>query len=392
MLEEYMLDIGYSEDQINIIKNVYPTFRYSSSTTLYNIKSLYNFFRRNGLSNEEFIYVTTTSPSIISESIENIKLKIIELNTFGFNKIDSFNIIKNYPYILEISNQRIKNKFDKLQELGFLKDNIIYIISENSSLFGIESSSLKKRFQLFIDFGYTEKEIIDIISCVPKLFDCSTSIIQKKFDEFKNMGFKPNEIIKITYILPELFIGSVNVINDKFNDLVEFGYSELDITNIIKKIPIILKDYYLDNITVKLNCLTELGFNNDEIILITCNNPYILLYPEEAIIERFNNLLFFDFSIESIRKMIINLPILFGYNINTVKERISYYDEIGLKNLITINSSILLFPCELIKRRYDFLSKTISIDDNNYKYLFLNDIEFYKKFKISKTDLMKDVK
>ena len=124
MLEEYMLDIGYSNNQIKIIKNIYPTSLYSCSTILYNLKNLYNYFHKNGINNKEFIYITVTTPNIISESIENIKQKIFELNEFGFNKFESFDIIKNYPYILEISNQKIKNKFDKLTDIGFSKKEI----------------------------------------------------------------------------------------------------------------------------------------------------------------------------------------------------------------------------------------------------------------------------
>ena len=76
MLEEYMLDLGYSTDQIKIIRNTYPKRVYSESTLLFNLKNLYNFLRRNGVLNKEFIKITITTPNIINESIENIKLKI----------------------------------------------------------------------------------------------------------------------------------------------------------------------------------------------------------------------------------------------------------------------------------------------------------------------------
>ena len=95
MFDEYLQDIGYSKDQINIIHNF--SSGYSSSTLLYNIKNLYNYLKENNITDNEFINITITYPSILLESIDNIKLKLYELNTLGFNKLDCINI-KIYPF------------------------------------------------------------------------------------------------------------------------------------------------------------------------------------------------------------------------------------------------------------------------------------------------------
>ena len=47
MLEEYLLDIGYSEKDINKINNFFPKKIYSEATILYNFRNLERFFRRN---------------------------------------------------------------------------------------------------------------------------------------------------------------------------------------------------------------------------------------------------------------------------------------------------------------------------------------------------------
>ena len=150
MFEEYLLDIGYTEEQINIIRN-YSS--YSSSTLLYNIKILYNFFKENNITNNEFINITVTNPSIILESIDNIKLKLYELSTFGFNKLDSINILKTYPYILDINTDRIKTRLNKFIDLGFSKENIIYIITNNAYLLRGDFSSYKRKFDFFLEYG-----------------------------------------------------------------------------------------------------------------------------------------------------------------------------------------------------------------------------------------------
>ena len=72
MFEDYLLDIGYSKEQINIIRNFNPSL--GSSSLLYNIKNLYSFLKQYNINNNEFINITMTNPSIILESIDNIKL------------------------------------------------------------------------------------------------------------------------------------------------------------------------------------------------------------------------------------------------------------------------------------------------------------------------------
>ena len=76
MLDEYMLGIGYSSFEVDTIKNIYPISKYSESTTLYNLKNLYNYLKNNNISNEDFVFITMTVPSVIIESIENIKIKV----------------------------------------------------------------------------------------------------------------------------------------------------------------------------------------------------------------------------------------------------------------------------------------------------------------------------
>ena len=385
MFDEYLLDIGYSKDQISIIRNFHSL--YSSSTLLYNIKSLYNFFKENNISNTEFINITMTYPAIILESIDNIKLKLYELNTLGFNKLNSINILKTYPYVLEISLDKIRNRLNKFVELGFSKESIINIITNSAYLLRGDFSSYKRRFDYFIEYGYSKKNTLKIFTEISELFDCNITIIKNKINDFKNIGFNDTDIIKITSLLPNLFMVNTNIINDKFKYLIEFGYKDIDITQIIKKIPIILKSIYLENINNKIDNLIKLGFNKDEIILITCNNPYVFLYSEDNITNKFDSLL--DYVVkDDLIKMCSNFPLIFGYCTSNLIEKIEYYNKLKINDSYIDNSKILIYPLELIKARYFFLSKKVNINKDNYDTLFLEDYKFYKKYKIKTTKLL----
>ena len=384
MFDEYLLDIGYSKDQISIIRNF---SNYSSSTLLYNIKNLYNYLKENNITNNEFINITITNPSIILESIDNIKLKLYELNTLGFNKLNSFYILKTYPYILEISFDKIRNRLNKFVELGFTKESVINIITNSAYLLRGDFSSYKRRFDFFIEFGYSKKNTLKIFTNISELFDCSITDIKNKISDLKSIGFESGDIIKITSLLPDLFLINSNIITDKFKYLIEFGYNELDIIQIIKKIPILLKNNYLENISNKLSNLLSLGFTNKDIILMTCNNPYILLYSIESIISTYDKLLELVVC-DDLIKMCVNCPILFGYSTSNVSDKINYYNKIKLNDIYIDNSKILIYPLELIKARYFFLSKKINITKDNCDCLFLEDYKFYKKYKINTTKLL----
>ena len=58
MLDEYMNVIGYTDEEISLIKKAYPINTYTESTLLYNIKNIVNYFRRNSLDNKDIIHIT----------------------------------------------------------------------------------------------------------------------------------------------------------------------------------------------------------------------------------------------------------------------------------------------------------------------------------------------
>ena len=88
MLDEYMKEIGYSTDEIELIEDSYPLKSFSESTLLYCMKNLVNYLHRNTFDNFDIITLTTTIPQIISMSIEEIKIKITEFMDHNISKIN----------------------------------------------------------------------------------------------------------------------------------------------------------------------------------------------------------------------------------------------------------------------------------------------------------------
>lgn len=401
MLDELMINMGYSIDQIHMILNSYPISNSSESTLLYNFKNLTNYFHRNGLSNEDIIYITTVSPNIIVSSIENIKTRVSELDSIGFNKLECFKMIKNYPYIIDISFQKIINKFKYLEKIGFNTNNIYDVFVIKTNILSIDNSSLKKRFNFFLDLGFNNINIINIIGKNPNILDLSTTTISKIINEFKKFGFKDKDIISIITKLPSFLTSNVDI-NDVINKLMMLGFNEEEIISIINKVPMLLLNPYFEKLEGIFTLFNSFTFSNIEIIKLCVTNPYILIYSNDMIRDNFNNLTNFGYSVDTVKEMIINMPLLIGYDKGSLLSKLEFYKENKLDEFIGNNSHLLSFSLDFIKARYSIITDNNiegeyykDLFDNNASFdllvnnLFLNEEQFYRKFQIHTDDLMK---
>ena len=381
MLDEYMDSIGFSSDDISFIKSSYFRPMYSENSLLFNLKKLVDYFHRNHLKNEDIIFIIKSIPEVISISLENIKSRVFELTTIGFNKYQVFNIIKSYPYIINLSHQKIINKITFFLTIGFDNNDVINLLSDNTYLFTTDNSTIKNKVDFFLEVGYKPSNITCLFNNTPKLFNTNLKTIKSKYNYMKELGFKDIDIINISLNIPSIYLDDKNVFKDNFSFLENYGFNIKSIIKIINKIPYILNNQYLENLSNKIDLLIRFGFSRNEITNIIKNNPYYLLISEELIINNYNFLIKIGLS----NYLISNTPLLINYNSNEIAKRIKFYKDNNLFNIILDNPNYLLFSFSFIKRRYKFLT------NNNYKLddLFIDDILFYNKYHITREELVK---
>ena len=126
-LEKYMLDFGYSKNDMQIIINSYPFVELKDETKLNNIKNINNFFLSLGLQKEEIINCSVIFPNIYTFSIQNLENKIKDLITLGYSKEDTIKIGKECPNIYGHSIENIKSKLKNKMKLGYSYKEIIKI-------------------------------------------------------------------------------------------------------------------------------------------------------------------------------------------------------------------------------------------------------------------------
>jgi len=390
MLEEYLLDIGYSDKDIKKINKFFQKTFYSEATILYNFRNLERFFKRNHINNQEFIYITLTVPNILTLGIENINSKIKSLSLLGFNKIDFFSILKKYPYFIELNLENIQSKIDIFSGYSFANEDVVSIFVRLPDLLKIDNEILKNHFLFLKKVGYNTNEIRHMILIEPKLLLENEYLFSDQIQQLKKIGFMDDDILKITFFVPGLLLHFFDTIQNKFQFLIKFGFSEIDIIQMIKKVPLILEKQVLSSMDKKLTTFKQLGFNKNQVIFMCCKNPYILLYSEDRISIRFYELIDLGFIKEDTINLLYTCPILFGYRFLNLKNKISFFQENGLFSIIKEYPNSLLYNIDFIKNRYLYINNNVeTISINNYHLLFLSDSDFYKKYNISNIELLK---
>lgn len=398
MLDEYMTKYGYTDREIQLIRQAYTNSNYTESNILYNLKILIDYLKQNNLTNNEIIFITTTLPSIICKSIDLIKKRVIELTKYKYNKIDIFNIIKLNPYILIIPITNIDNKINLLKNMGFQIEDIKNIFLHTPTLINNNDKVIINKYNYLKKFGYNLEDIINIFKENPVLINTNNLDITHIIRNYTKLGLGKKSIIKITSCIPALLNKDIEFLKTQLNRLYKYGFHRDEIIKMITEIPMLLKEEYINSIEEKLKKLEKIFASHKNTIEIIEKNPYILLHPEENIKFNFKLLKEFKFNERDINSIIVRCPIIICYNINTLKEKLSFYKKIKTIDKIIDTPEILTYNLDLIKNRYEIISK-INIDNKYIEELFrkedipindlfINDQDFYHKYNLTRERIL----
>lgn len=176
--------------------------------------------------------------------------------------------------------------------------------------------------------------------------------------------------------------------NDKIEILLSLGYSIENILKINRKTNIIAT-YSNKSIIDKFNYLLSLGFSESEVVSITTICPQIYCYKQNSIKAKIDSLTSFGYTYEEVKIMIINYPAILNISLEYIKEKIKFYNSIGLHDILIKDTSHLITSLSLVYARYMFLKeKEITIDEKNYRRLFICGKQFQKKYNISNEELI----
>ena len=95
------------------------------------------------------------------------------------------------------------------------------------------------------------------------------------------------------------------------------------------------------------------------------------------------------YSKEEVIRMTKNLPSIYGFCIDNIKQKTDFYDSIGLHELAINDTKKLMQSVSLSYARYMFYKeKNIEINDKSYNKLFIGQKLFEKAYGITKEELL----
>ena len=141
-----------------------------------------------------------------------------------------------------------------------------------------------------------------------------------------------------------------------------------------------------------INLLCNLGYTKDVSKEILNTFPLNTYKPEtlKKKIEEINMYMEkLGYSKAEVIKMTKNLPSIYSLNIDNIKQKIDFYDSIGLHELAINDTKKLMQSVSLSYARYMFYKeKNIEITDKSYNKLFIDQKQFQKVYGITKEELL----
>ena len=160
MVKEYLLNLGYSEEDIETILNSYALKNLKEDTLLIHIKENYNLLIFLGYSHEDIVKMTKSLPALYSYSIENIKQKIDDLISLGYSHEDVIKMTKFFPSLYGLNIENIKQKIDDFISLGYGHEDVIKMTKTLPTLYGLNIENINQKLtflrEMHLDFIVVE--------------------------------------------------------------------------------------------------------------------------------------------------------------------------------------------------------------------------------------------
>ena len=196
-LRKFFIELGYKEEEYEIIVNTYSLSNLKVETLLNKVKENYNFLIELGYSREDVIKMTKISPAIYSLSIETIKQKIEDLKKLGYSREDVIKITKTLPAIYGYSIKNIKQKIEDLKELGYSREDVIKMTKTLPTLYNLSIENIKQKIEFYDSINLHSLAVEDT-----KRLMQSTALSYARYMFYKEKGIT---IDKSNY--KKLFIG-----------------------------------------------------------------------------------------------------------------------------------------------------------------------------------------
>lgn len=259
-LNEYMLDYGYTKENIDKMLNSYPLVKSLYSTIYSNMIGINDYLSSNRINKKKIINMGVSFPTIYCYNKYNLENKISELIKFGYTKQQAIKLIVDCPQIVGYTIDNISRKFNYFNNLGIENNKIIKVTVTLPHILGYSIDKINSRTDYFLGLGYSINEIIKMIIMHPRILSLDTKTIEMLFNKLLKLGFLKKDILNMTINFPNIYGLSIINIENKLKNIINLDYTKDEAITMIKNFPQLLGLNIL-NISEKISFYKELGIH-----------------------------------------------------------------------------------------------------------------------------------
>ena len=174
-------------------------------------------------------------------------------------------------------------------------------------------------------------------------------------------------------------------------EFIKLGYTEEDYEIIRNNYAVnqIKDETLIKKLKDNFAFLLKIGYTKEEVIKMTKSLPSVYGYSIESMKQKIEDIISLGYTKEEVIRMTKSFTPIYGLSIENMKQKIEFYDSIDMHELAVINPKQLMQSVNLSYARYSFYKdRGIDIDMNNYRKLFVEQKKFEKAYRITKKELL----
>lgn len=348
----------------------------------------YDYLLDFGYSKDEILKMVEREPDIVSLREEEFYNKINLLINLKYNKVDVKKMILLNPSILKMADIKITDIIYTLVGLGYNYDSVIMITSKFSLIFNMKEKDIILRYNDLMMMGYNTEETNEITIKNPNLYGYGYDPMREKFDYLKEYGYPINYIKKIFNNFDYINVISLFDLKLRIKDLSLLGFTTEDIINITYKQPQIFLFRY-EYIMDKIKYFVSIGYSYTNILTMIKINPNILICSDDKLNEIIKVFKKYNYTLKEIITITLNCPYIYNNNVMDVAIKLEFFKQIRMSKYLLEEPMLLVRGIDLAYARYLYLNSVgVKINKNNINILFVGDNYFSKFYDVTKEELL----
>lgn len=279
------------------------------------------------------------------------------LSSYGYS-VDGINKILRDPTLAKYNKDDLKNKIISI--FGYLvsiydNGDAIKITLKYPTIYSLSVLNLESKLDYLIGLGYDIRIVQKILKELPKIYGLSSDSINEKIEDMMKLGYMRDDVLRMVKVYPTLLNYDIDTIKQKISEIVRLGYSYNDVIEMVRVSPA-LCGLSSKKFSVRMKGMIDLGYDKDDVISMTTQSPSLLSFSTE-----------------------------------NLGQKVSFYDSIGLHDVMISDPMRLVQSVKLTSARYRFLlSKGVIVDVGNYRALFASRSRFEQRYRITTENLLNE--